>query len=306
MTTVVLTSPIAGDGKSVVAAGLALALRRTGPSVRLAREAAGDSAAADAAAFAGLQGVRTSGQPEPVDAIPTDTDLTLIEAGTPATAARLGQAGARVLLVTRHGEADDSTVRRAIQETSAAGLIVNGAPPAQLEQVRAAAEPIGPPVVGVLPQDRLLSAPSFVDMAAAVDGELRAPAHLNDETAEWLVVGPISAHTGMAYFDRHPDQVVITRADRVDVALAALNQAPRGLILTGGEPRLPYVYQRAESEEFALIVTGLTTAEAANRIGELYAHGRFAGGAKLARAAELVAAHCDVAAAAGALGVGGV
>ena len=109
-----------------------------------------------------------------------------------------------------------------------------------------------------------------------------------------LVIGPISAHGGMPYFDQFPNAAVVTRHDRVDIALGALNQNPAGLILTGGEPSLPYVYQRAESEDFVLIVTPMSTAEAVTKIGDLYLHGTFEGPRKLTRAVDLVAEHVSV------------
>ena len=52
--------------------------------------------------------------------------------------------------------------------------------------------------------------------------------------------------------------------------------------------------QRAESEEFALIVTGLSTTDTVNRIGDLYAQGIFQGPRKLQRAIDLVAAHVSL------------
>jgi phosphate acetyltransferase len=195
--------------------------------------------------------------------------------------------------VTREGESDDFTLERLVAEIQVSGIVINAAPPEELENIAKSAE-LAAPVLGVLPQDRLLAAPSFNGMAQAVGGTLVGPEHLYTDAAEWLVVGPISAHGGMPYFDQFPHAVVVTRHDRVDIALGALNQHPAGLILTGGEPTLPYVAQRAESEEFALIVTGLSTADAVKRIGDLYAQGSFEGTRKAQRAIDLVAAHLNL------------
>ena len=151
---------------------------------------------------------------------------------------------------------------------------------------------IGVPLLAALPQDRLLSAPLVEAMAHAIQGELTGDAYLWREAAEWLQVGPISAHGGIDYFSRYPDKTVITRNDKIDVALSALDTQPLCLILSGGAPNLPYIAQRAEQEEFALIVTPLDTPDVVNRIGALYGHTPFSGARKLRRAGALLAA-CD-------------
>jgi BioD-like phosphotransacetylase family protein len=297
MTTLIISSPLARDGKSVVAAGLALTLRQAGSTVRLVRSGQSQSATIDAATFAQLQGVRTTGSPEPLAALQTDTDLTIVEtdalASAPDDAASLQQQGAILVLVTRHGQADDYTVRGAIEAMKPAAIVINGVPAAALDQVSQDAESYGLPVLAVLPQDRLLAAPSFRAIADAIQGQLSGPEDLHQEAAEWLTVGPVSAHGGIPYFDVHPDQTVITRHDRVDIALSALRETPIGLILTGGEPQLPYVHERAESEAFALIITPLNTADVTNRIGDLYTHTPFIGQRKLRRAVTLVQQHSN-------------
>ena len=293
MSTLIITSALSGDGKSVVAAGFAAALRAIGSTVRLARAAGSDSAGVDAEQFAQVQGVRSSGAPVDADHLPLDTDTTVIEVDDPVSAAALRKGGDSLILVTRHGETDDVTLARLIAETQATGIVINAAPPQEVENI-AQSDELAAPVLGVLPQDRLLAAPSFTAMARAVDGTLAGPERLHDDAAEWLVVGPISAHGGMPYFDQFPHAAVVTRHDRVDIALGALNQHPAGLILTGGEPTLPYVAQRAETEEFVLIVTGLSTTDAVNRIGDLYAQGIFQGPRKMQRAIDLVASQVSL------------
>ena len=129
------------------------------------------------------------------------------------------------------------------------------------------------------------------DIAPALDGQLSGDAELFDEASKDLVIGPVSAHEGMDYFRKYPDKTLITRHDRIDIALGALDYEPLCLILAGGEPTLPYVAQRAERESFALITTGLTTLEAVEAIGPLYGNSAFVGERKLATAIDLVAAN---------------
>ncbi len=302
MARILVTSALPRDGKTVVATGLAHALRHGGdpaarPTVRLVRLAGPPddaSADADAATFARLQGVRAAGAPETDP--PADTGHTVVEAPDPAACAVLRRSDpdsdTTVLLVTRYREADDDTLRRAA--AAADGLLVNALPTgaahgAGLAEAQRLADVAGLPLLATIDQDRLLSAPLVDAMAQAIDGELGGDASLWGEAAEWLQVGPISAHGGIDHFSRYPDKSVITRNDKLDVALAALDAEPLCLILSGGAPNLPYIAQRAEQEQFALIVTPLDTPQAVNRIGDLYGRTPFAGARKRARAVELIA-----------------
>ena len=286
MTRILVTSTLAGDGKSVVAVGIASALRASGATVRLVRIDDGDSAASDAQQLARVNGVRGSSEPVAAPEVPSDTDHTVIEASSGA-----GIEVDRTVLVVRHGEADDDTVSRALSEQQPDAVIVNGVPEhggqAALERISG----LGGNAVAAIPQDRHLAAPIVRDIAPALDGELSGDAELFDEASRDLVIGPVSAHEGMDYFRKYPDKTLITRHDRIDIALGALDYEPLCLILAGGEPTLPYVAQRAERESFALITTSLTTLETVEAIGPLYGNSAFVGERKLETAVELVAAN---------------
>ena len=286
MARILVTSTLSGDGKSVVAAGLAAALRATGATVRLARVDDGDSAAADAGQFSRVSGVR--GNPEAIAAseIIDDTDHIVIEAS-----AAEGIDVDQTVLVVRHGEADDDTVTRALSLLQPDAVIVNGVPANGSPAALARIADLGGNALAAIPQDRHLAAPTVRDIAPAVQGELSGDEELFDEAARDLVIGPVSAHEGMDYFRKYPDKTLVTRHDRIDIALGALDYEPLCLILAGGEPTLPYVAQRAERESFALITTSQTTLEAVASIGPLYGNSAFVGERKLATAIELVSAN---------------
>ena len=289
MTRTFVTSTLPGDGKSVVAAGLAAALRASGATVRLARAADGESAARDAAQLARLNGVRSGGAAAAPAELPDDTDALLIEAD-PATTAAARADDDRIVLVVRAGEADDDTLRRTIADLQPDGVIINAVPEHGEAAARARVEAAGGRALATLPQDRHLAAPTVRSIAAAIDGELSGDDELFDEASRDLVVGPVSAHEGMDYFRKYPDKTVVSRHDRVDIALGALDYEPLCLVLAGGAPTLPYVAQRAERESFALIVTALTTPEVVNAVGPLYGADQFIGARKLQTAVDLVAA----------------
>lgn len=286
MARILITSTLARDGKSVVAAGLAAALRANGATVRLTRVGDGDSAESDARQFSRVNGVRGTSEPVSASDIPDDTEHVLIEASSTE-----GVESDRIVLVVRHGEADDDTVGRALTEIQPDAVIVNGVTehggPAAIARI---AE-LGGNAIAAIPQDRHLAAPTVRDIVPAVEGELSGDEDLFDEAARDLVIGPVSAHEGMDYFRKYPDKTLITRHDRIDIALGALDYEPLCLILAGGEPTLPYVAQRAERESFALITTSQSTLQAVESIGPLYGNSAFVGERKLATAIELVSAN---------------
>ena len=283
-----VTSTLPSDGKSVVAAGLAAAIRAGGATVRLARASDGESAERDAAQLARLGGVRSDGEPA-LENLPADTDELVVEAALETVAASRAD-GDRVVLVARAGEADDATLQRAISELRPEGVVMNAVREHGESATRSRVEALGGRLLATLPQDRHLAAPTVRSIAAAVNGELSGDDDLFDEASRDLVVGPVSAHEGMDYFRKYPDKTVVSRHDRVDIALGALDYEPLCLVLAGGAPTLPYVAQRAERESFALIVTALTTPEVVNTVGPLYGADRFSGARKLQTAVELVAA----------------
>ncbi len=286
MARIIVTSTLPGDGKSVVVAGIAAALRSSGATVRATRIADSDGAAADAEQLEMLQGVR-GGAAAPAAEITDDADWTVVEALRDSVGGAKRD-GDRVILVARHGEADDDTLGSAINALSPDAVLINGVPRNGEGAARERVAALGGTLLAALPQDRLLASPVVSQIAEAVSGELSGDEALFGEASRDLVVGPVSAHEGMDYFRKYPDKTVVSRHDRIDIALGALDYEPLCLVLCGGEPTLPYVAQRAERESFALIVTQMETVEAVNAIGPLYGTGAFSGERKLGAAVTLM------------------
>lgn len=293
MARILIVGTLHGDGASVAAAGLAASLRAQGRTVRLARVGHDDHAQADAAQFQRLNGVRANPDPaDTIDDIPHDTDHTIIELPRNHAPTRSDRSEHdRLILITRHAEADDDTLSQAIADTNPDGVIVNATPPHTEAAAHARIESLNASPIATLPEDRHLASPIVRDIAPAIDGTLSGDHTLFDEASRDLVVGPVSAHEGMDYFRKYPNKTIVSRHDRIDIALGALDYQPLCLILSGGEPTLPYVAQRAERESFALITTPLTTVETVDAIGPLYGQSPFSGARKLSAAAQLVAAN---------------
>lgn len=271
MTLILVAGVAPGSGASAVAAGLAHRAAYAGRRVRLERLAGDARAAADAAAFAALEFADSTG--EPLAAPPADeaSTVTIVEAPAGSDARALAaQAGARLILVGPAGTVvpDGGT------------LIVNHAASTGLRQ---------------LGEDRLLAAPTVRELIAASGAQVLSRSQSGESAVcEHLVIGAISHDAADAYFDRFPRRAVIARAEKVDLALAAMQTRSECLILTGGHEPSPYILDRAAStRETTLLLAPGGTVETMRDLEGTFGTAPFAGEAKAERIGGLMRVAID-------------
>ncbi|MDA0301259.1 MAG: DRTGG domain-containing protein [Chloroflexi bacterium] len=265
--TLILVAGIApAAGASTVAVGLAHRLAFAGHPVRIERLAGDVRAADDAAVFATLEFAESTGAP--LEAPPADVagTITVIEAPAGADAAGIAErAGARLVFVGPEGT------------TAPAGatLIVNHAARTGLR---------------VLGEDRLLAAPTVRQIIAASGAQVLSRSEAGEAAVcEHLVIGAISHDSADAYFSRFPRRAVIARAEKVDLALAAMQTRSECLILTGGHEPSPYVLDRAAStRETTLLLAPGGTVETMRDLEGTFGAASFSGEAKVERAGGLM------------------
>ena len=253
-----------GAGATTVAVGLASRLSNDGRPVRLERLAGDDRAASDAAVFVTLDFASSSGAPMTADALEAGADVTVVEAPAGADAAALAkQLGARLVIVAAEGEAPagDLVIRNHAR----------GAGPLQL------------------PENRLLAAPTVGELAAASGARVLARSSRGDgDPCEYIVVGAVASDSDEPYFDAFPRKAVVTRAEKVDIALSALRTDTRCLILTGGGDPSPYLLDRvASTRDTTLLLAPEGTIETVRDIEGTFGRGPFAGADKVQRITEL-------------------
>lgn len=226
MSRIVVASVEPGAGASTIAAGLAHLYAYAGKPVRLERLAGDSRAEADARAFGRLDIADSSGAPVAEAALPADEPglVTIVEAPAGADgralASRLGAQA--VLVTTRAGTPSDG-----------ATVIAN-------HQKSTSLNAIG--------EDRLLAAPTVARLIEASGARVLARSEEGDDAiCEHLVVGAISHDAADTYFNRFPRRAVVSRVEKVDLALAAMLTGSECLILTGGEEPSPYILDRAAS-----------------------------------------------------------
>ena len=291
MPPLLIAAPASLSGKTTAAVALGHRLKDTGRAVALFRLTGGDHAADDARLFAGLA-FNISHRAEPVQAAAVaaaDEGFTLIEApaGDPRQAAE--PLSAKTVIVVAYADplpADIPSFCEAMGD-SCAGVIITRVPSRRLEATRAAAEGIGVRIVALVPEDRLLAAPSLGAIAEALEAETSSLNSARDNIIDRPVISSISVDPAQGYFADYSPNAVIVRGDKPDQQLGALNAGVPCLIITGGLPLLSYVEDRAQEEEIPLLKTRYNTVATVERLEPLYGATPFSGQAKVERIVQL-------------------
>jgi len=186
--------------------------------------------------------------------------------------------------------------KSAVAITAAAGLSkVRAALPPEADSPQAKEGKGVRPLV-VLPEDRILAAPRLGELTRALEASSLCDDADENEVIERIMIGSVSHDPGGPYFSMHEHKAVLTRFEKTDVQLAALDTPLACLLLTGGGRPSPYLFDRAQSIGVSVLLTARDTVGAMEALGEAYAGARFGGEAKLARLRELLAEHLDAAA----------
>ena len=279
MSTIVVASSEPRVGRSVIAAAIAYRLGRAGKSVTLVRQAGEAGASADATTFAALDGIVSPGQALDAKATAALAGDVVVEASAGSVKDLVAATKARVVVV---GLAT-SAASDASKESSVA-TIVTRAPAASVSAGSDRGD-----VTVVLAEDRVLAAPSIADIALALNASWLA-GEGGSGSIQGMMIGTVSSDAASPYFGNRARTCVITRFDKTDIQLAALQTDLGCLVITGGGEPSPYLMDRVRSSRDAIAVLRApgSTVEAMVAIEPLYATSRFDGEAKLLRAVELL------------------
>ncbi len=130
-------------------------------------------------------------------------------------------------------------------------------------------EKAGVTVFGVMGHDPLLSSATVSEIVEALGGTvLCADEHL-ESPVENFMVGAMGQDKALRFFRRKIHKAVITGGDRADVQLAALETDTRCIILTGNLPPSSLVLSRAEELGVPMILVGMDTLSAVEKMEAL-------------------------------------
>jgi BioD-like phosphotransacetylase family protein len=295
-------------GKTALASALAVTLAYGGRRMLALRLGGADDAAAeaDAAWFRTLPFARgRGGTPVSADQAQasmheqSDADgLLVLEAPQDADLASLAQQlDAAVIVALRSADADALKALAALNQDLGdrlLGAVAVAVPEKIAGQARAALEAGGARVLGVLPEDATLFAPSVIEIADALDAEVVLGEPEASDIIEHLMIGPITTDPGQPYYARpRSRRAVITRSDKTDLQLAAMHTDIDCLILTGGLQPSPYTIDRAADDEITVLLTSFDTRGAVEQLENIFAATRFHSEEKLERMRALLDQELD-------------
>ncbi len=296
-----IASPGPGEGKTAIALGLAQGWQGRGKKIAYLRLGPSPEGDVSFAQRLGLEAV--SCPPAEVEQaynrLAQGRDLVLIEGLVPEVEAALKKLRGRALLVLpfkgveRVGEAAGRLGEALV------GAVLNAVPRSRMEKARKELVPAlkGKKVaaLGVLPEERALLAPSVADLAQYLGARVVLHQDRGEELVEAFMVGAMCLDPAPVYFGRKEAKAVITRRDRPDILLGALQTPTRCLILTGGGEKVdPYVLQGADDKGVAVLLVEQDTPTTLERLEACLDGVRFRQEKKLPVLARLLQENLDL------------
>jgi uncharacterized protein len=116
-------------------------------------------------------------------------------------------------------------------------------------------------LLGVVPENRTLMAPSILDLAEAVQGKILSNNDQASELIENLMMGSSTFDRGAAYYNRKSNKAVILWGERpgfrkaalANLQLAALQTSTKCLIISASGAPIPAVIQKAGEKQVPII-----------------------------------------------------
>jgi len=178
------------------------------------------------------------------------------------------------------------------------GVVINAVPERRMETVKAGVVPSleqsGIKVLGVLPEDRALFSVTVGELAQHVGGSILNSQDRSSELVESLMVGAMSVDSALSYLTLKPNKAVITRGDRPDVQLAALETSTRCLVLTDSIDPTPGVLSRALELEVPIVLVEGDTAGTMEALEGVFDRAVFSSERKVERLGQLLEKHLDL------------
>ncbi len=146
-------------------------------------------------------------------------------------------------------------------------------------------------ILGVLPEDRILSTLSVGELAKYLQGEILNCSEKSGELVENFMLGAMAVDPGPEYFSRKANKAVVVKGERADLQMAALETSMRCLILSGNTVPIPTVQHRAVDKNVPIIVVKSDTITTITAIENALGKTRFSQGKKLPKLSKIMEEH---------------
>lgn len=210
--------------------------------------------------------------------------------------------GAQVIIVLKYDEtllADRALAAQDYFGQALLGVMINEAPRQRMDLLKDDITPYlvrhNLHVLGILPRDPMLAAPTVAELADGLHAEILCNAERKGDLVEQMMVGAMGAEAALIHFRRIPNKAVITGGDRADIQLAALETSTRCLILTGNLYPSPVVLNRADELGVPVLLADLDTLKVTEVVEGFLGRGRVQLPQKIDRFTALLNEHFDFA-----------
>jgi uncharacterized protein len=273
------------SGKTTIAVALAQGLARNA-AVRLVRLGSSDAAEQDAVSFADYLFAGSTGRPMTVEQLQpaAANEIVVLESD-----ARTSLNNVPAILVTRGAPTDDDIAVAQGLGQRLIGTIATGVVPSQVEAVARDLTNANLRPLAVIPEDRMLAAPSVSELRTALNGSVLFEAENDNEVVEDVLIAPVYADPARPHFRRFQSKAVLSPFNKTDLHLAAIESQAACLVITGGHDPSPYVYDRAQHGTTTVLLTDQETPETLSALSEVWLTSRFRG----QRKADAIFAHLD-------------
>lgn len=186
------------------------------------------------------------------------------------------------------------------------GIVINQVPEARVGALQKDAgeyfKSQGMTVLGVLPESRTLGSVSINEVVSGIEGEIISFKDKADDLIENVMLGAMSPDSGRDYYNTKKNKAVITRSERTDMQLAALETSVRCLIVTGKKPNTS-VMVKAEDKKIPIIMVNKDIKDIITGIEQIQGRAKFQNMQKLQAMSAILDSHFDYKAFYAAIGI---
>jgi hypothetical protein len=172
--------------------------------------------------------------------------------------------GAKMVIVCKGGEdtvADKIIIEKMVTDLSKVdliGCIINNVPKTMIERVEGVIKPVlesrNLRILGIIPEETGLTAPSVADIQSTLQGEVLAGEENFDRAVKHILVGAMTPSSALRFLRSVEDKVVVTGGDRADISLLALETDTSLLVLTGNMYPDIHVISKAREKKVPVIL----------------------------------------------------
>jgi len=178
------------------------------------------------------------------------------------------------------------------------GVVINAVPPRRMDSVKATLVPSieqsGIKVLGLLPEDRVLLTVSVGELAEHLGGSILNSPERSEELVESIMVGAMSPDPAVSYLSLKQNKAVVTRGDRPDIQLAALQTLTSCLVLTNNVNPLPNILSRAKVVKVPVVMVKDDTMRTMEALEGVLGKAKFSHEKKVERLEQLLEQHLDL------------